>query len=50
MLNWFKASKNANKLYDENYLICGINERQQIFFAYIYEYDTHFFFDVGYRD
>ena len=48
MLNWFKASKNANKLYDENYLVCGINERQQIFFMYIYEYDTHFLFDVGY--
>ena len=42
--NWFKL--NDNKLNDENQIVCGINERQKIFFIYITDLDTHFFFDA----
>ena len=43
LLRWI--AKNPDKLDDESEIVCGNNEEQRIFFIYVSDFDTHFFFD-----
>ena len=43
-------AKNQNSLEDTSRIVFGLNERQGIFFAYITDFDIHFFFDAKFEN